>query len=110
MWLFPGPPVLAIVPSSPPGARAPRAGLARFPASAASGLLRVEPPLEPLAVAEGTHQLWGREPQMHEIAEATSVAFTILVLTAACFTKIGYGRQLRVERATCDAIGLRTMP
>ena len=61
-------------------------------------------------MTQGADKFRGSESEMHEIAEATSVAFTILVLTAACFTKIGYGRQLRVERATCDAIGLRTMP
>lgn len=39
---------------------------------------------------------------MHKIAETSSVAFAILILSAACFAKICHWRQLGVEWSACS--------
>ena len=38
---------------------------------------------------------------MHEIAEASSIAFPVFVLSATCLAEIRDWGELRVERSTC---------
>ena len=61
---------------------------------------RVELPLGALAVLQRFRQVGRREAKMHEVAEATTVAFSVLILATAGFTEVGDGRKLGVERAT----------
>lgn len=37
---------------------------------------------------------------MHEVAEPAAIAFTVLILAAACFSEVGYRRKLRIQRST----------
>ena len=63
--------------------------LSRLPASAARGGWRVQTTLETLTMAKGTDKVRGGEAEVHEIAEATAVTFTIFILTTASFAEIG---------------------
>lgn len=80
--------------------------LSRLPASAARGGWRVQTTLETLTMAKGTDKVRGGEAEVHEIAEAASVAFAVLVLTAACFPEVGHGGQLRIQWATCEHVSV----
>jgi hypothetical protein len=42
---------------------------------------------------------------MHEIAEAASIAFPVLILATASLTEIGYGGELCVEWPACVGVG-----
>lgn len=52
--------------------------------------------LEFLTVAEGAYEVLRREPEVHEVAEATAVAFAVFILSAARFAEVGHRRQFSV--------------
>lgn len=94
--LLPRPPVLTIVASAALGrAGAPPATalpLRRLPATASSRGGGVETAFQSLPMPKGTDEVWGSEAEMHEIAEAAAVAFSVLVLTTARFTEVCHWR------------------
>jgi hypothetical protein len=51
----------------------------------------VKAALDFLPVTELLHEVLRRKSKMHEIAEATAVAFPVLILTTARFTEVGDG-------------------
>lgn len=52
----------------------------------------METAFQSLPMPEGTDEVWGSEAEMHEIAEAAAVAFSVLVLTTARFTEVCHWR------------------
>lgn len=99
--LFSRPSVLARVAPTPRGARAPAPAtlpLGGLPAAAARLYLgRIEAALEALAGAQGGNEVFRREAQMHEVAEAAAVALAVLVLAAARLAEVGDGGELGVK-------------
>ena len=101
---LPRPPILPIVPSTPSWAGASPATtfpLSRFPSTTALSLRRIQLSLETLTVTERTCEFFGRQSEMHEIAEASSITFSIFVLSTTRLAEVRDWREFRVQWSTC---------
>lgn len=66
-------------------------GGGRFPSAAFSGSWWIQAAFESLTCTESGSQRCGRVPEMHKVAEATTVAFTVFILATAGFPEISDG-------------------
>lgn len=74
-------------------ATAPSFPFSRLPPSCTPlVLLGVQPSLQLLTVSEFTNQFLRRQPEVHKVAKTSTIAFTVLVLSAARFSKIRHRR------------------
>ena len=98
--LLPGPPILSFTSSAPSRTSASRSAafsLTRLPPTTTLGLWRVQLSIKALAMTERGRQLLRRQPEMHEVAETSPVAFSVFILSAARFTEIRDWGELRVQ-------------
>ncbi len=83
-------------------ARAITFSAAGLPTTATLDLRWVQPSFQSLAGPQTRHQFFRGESQVHEVAKAPTIAFSVLVLTTTSFTEICDRRQLCIQRSPCD--------
>lgn len=101
---LPRPPILSLVPSPTSWAGAsPTAAfpLSWFPPTATLGLWWVQFSFQALTVTERACELLRCQPKMHEIAEASSIAFSVFILSAAGLTEVRDWGEFCIQRSTC---------
>lgn len=80
-------------------ARAITFSAAGLPTTATLDLRWVQPSFQSLAGPQTRHQFFRGESQVHEVAKASTIAFSVLVLTTTSFTEICDRRQLCIQRS-----------
>ena len=101
---LPRPPIFPIVPSPSPWTGASPAAafsLSWFPPATTLGFWWVQFSFQALAVAERGCELLRCQPKMHEIAEASSITFSVFILSAAGLTEIRDWGKFCIQRSTC---------